>query len=118
VLPMLVTLALLGVWFTRGRALGARAFYLLFAVAVTVSVQLVGVYLVFASLIVPSLGARDWPEPRRLPLAYAIGAGGYAIGLVLSAAFDLPSGALIVWCLAALAVLAHAAAPARARSAA
>src|SRR5205085_5143499 len=46
VLPMLVTLALLGVWFTRGRGLGARAFYLLFAVAVTVSVQLVGVYLV------------------------------------------------------------------------
>jgi len=63
---------------------------------------------------VPSLGARDWPEARRLPLAYAIGAAGYAIGLVLSAAFDLPSGALIVWCLAALAVFAHALAPARA----
>jgi len=118
VVPMLVTLVLLGVWFTRGATLGARAFYLLFAVAVTVSVQLVGVYLVFASLIVPSLGALDWPWSRRLPLAYAIGAGGYGIGLVLSAAFDLPSGALIVWCLAALAVLAHALAPARATAAA
>ena len=118
VVPLLVTLVLVGLWFTRGAVLGTRAFYLLFAVAVTVSVQLVGVYLVFASLIVPSLGARDWPASRRLPLAYAIGAAGYAIGLVLSAAFDLPSGALIVWCLAALAVLAHAMAPARARRAA
>ena len=116
--PALVTAVLLALWFTRKAAMGARAFYLLFAVAVTVSVQLVGVYLVFASLIVPSLGARDWPESLRLPLAYAIGVGGYAIGLVLSAAFDLPSGALIVWCLAALAVVAHALAPARAPSAA
>ena len=85
--------------------------HLLFALAVTISVQLVGVYLVFATLIVPSLGARDWPERGRLPLAYAIGIGGYAIGLVLSAGLDLPAGALIVWCLALLAVLAHACAP-------
>jgi len=30
----------------------------LFAVAVTASVQMVGVYLVFASLIIPALGSR------------------------------------------------------------
>ena len=114
VVPLIATLALLALWFGRGERLSARGFYLLFAVAVTVSVQLVGVYLVFASLIVPSLGTRDWPESRRLPLAYAIGVAGYAIGLVLSAALDLPSGALIVWCLALLAVAAHALSPARA----
>jgi len=113
VVPVVVTLLLLALWFARGAQLATRSFYLLFAVAVTVSVQLVGVYLVFASLIVPSLGTRDWPDRQRLALAYAIGAGGYAIGLVLSAAFDLPSGALIVWCLALLAALAHGLAPAR-----
>ena len=83
----------------------------LFALAVTVSVQLVGVYLVFATLIVPALGVRRHPESRRLRLAYAIGVAGYAIGLLLSSALDLPSGALIVWCLALLAIAAHAAAP-------
>jgi zinc/manganese transport system permease protein len=111
--PAVVSAMLLAVWFRRGGRLSPLGFYLLFALAVTVSVQLVGVYLVFASLIVPALGARNHAPPRRLPLAYAIGMGGYAAGLVFSAAFDLPSGALIVWCLALLAVLAHALSPAR-----
>ncbi len=106
-----LTLALLVVM--RGR-LPQLGFYLLFAMAVTVSVQLVGVYLVFATLIVPSLGTRNYPAGRRLPLAYGIGVLGYGLGLVLSSALDLPSGALIVWCLAVLAVAAHAAAPRRA----
>jgi len=98
----------------RGR-LPQLGFYLLFALAVTVSVQLVGVYLVFATLIVPALGTRNYAERKRLPLAYGIGVLGYAIGLLLSSALDLPSGALIVWCLAVLAVLTHAAAPRRSR---
>ncbi|HEY0844899.1 MAG TPA: metal ABC transporter permease [Noviherbaspirillum sp.] len=89
--------------------LGATGFYLLFALAVTISVQLVGVYLVFASLIIPALAVRDHPAQRRLPLAWLVGASGYGAGLLLSLLFDLPSGALIVWCLAALAVLCHAA---------
>lgn len=87
-------------------------FYLVFALAVTASVQLVGVYLVFASLIVPALGVRHQPNAMRLPLAYLIGLGGYAIGLMLSTLFDLPSGALIVWCLTALAILVYAVGPA------
>ena len=41
-----------------GERLGRVGFYLLFAVAVTVSVQLVGLYLVFATLIVPPLATR------------------------------------------------------------
>ena len=111
VIPFFATVVILALWFgLRGR-LSQLGFYLLFALAVTVSVQLVGVYLVFATLIVPSLGVRNQPEKRRLPLAYAVGAGGYAAGLVLSAALDLPSGALIVWCLAVLGAIAHAAAP-------
>ena len=113
VIPGLATLVIVALWFGLQARLSPRGFYLLFAFAVTVSVQLVGVYLVFATLIVPSLGSRNHAAPRRLPLAYAIGIGGYAIGLVLSAALDLPSGALIVWCLALLAMLTHAASPRR-----
>jgi len=84
---------------------GSRAlFYLLFAVAVTVSVQLVGIYLVFASLIVPALATRS-ARRNALALGYLTGATGYAGGLVLSAALDLPAGAVIVWTLAAVAPL-------------
>ena len=93
--------------------LGRLGFYLVFALAVTASVQLVGVYLVFASLIVPSLAVRHYPERHKLPIAYLIGVGGYASGLVLSVVLDLPSGALIVWCLALLAMLVYALGPRR-----
>lgn len=110
-IPLVATVAILALWFGMSSRLSQLGFYLVFALAVTVSVQLVGVYLVFATLIVPSLGTRAHSPARRLPLAYAIGIGGYAIGLVLSAALDLPSGALIVWCLAVLALFAHAASP-------
>lgn len=110
-IPLLATLLILALWFGLRERLSPLGFYLLFALAVTVSVQLVGVYLVFATLIVPSLGARQHAPERRLTLAYAIAAAGYATGLVLSAALDLPSGALIVWCLAALAIGVHAVAP-------
>ena len=41
----------------------------------------------------------------RLVLGYALGGAGYAAGLVLSAFFDLPAGAIIVWMLALLGVL-------------
>lgn len=98
---------------SRGR-LGRLGFYLVFALAVTASVQLVGVYLVFASLIVPSLAVRNYVPNRRLPLAYLTGIGGYAVGLVLSVELDLPAGALIVWCLAILAMAVYAIGPKRA----
>ncbi|HEX3141343.1 MAG TPA: metal ABC transporter permease [Rhizobacter sp.] len=109
--PLLATAVILALWFGLRERLSRLGFYLLFALAVTVSVQLVGVYLVFATLIVPSLGTRNHLTQRRLPLAYGIGVMGYALGLLLSALFDLPSGALIVWCLAVLAVGVHALAP-------
>jgi zinc/manganese transport system permease protein len=91
--------------------LGRLAFYLLFALAVTISVQLVGVYLVFASLIIPGLAVRNYPDSRRLLIAYAVGIAGYAFGLAISMVYDLPSGALIVWCLAALAIAVYSAGP-------
>ena len=83
------------------RRAGRFGFYAVFALAVTASVQLVGVYLVFSSLIIPALATRRFTGMRRRVIAYAIGAVGYALGLALSALFDLPSGAVIVWALAA-----------------
>jgi zinc/manganese transport system permease protein len=76
-------------------------FYLLFAVTVTASVQLVGVYLVFASLIIPALAVRR-TGGRGLWIAYGLGAAGYASGLMLSALLDLPAGPVIVLLLAVL----------------
>jgi len=85
-------------------------FYVVFALAVTASVQLVGVYLVFASLIVPGLATRQFAR-RRLAAAYGVGLAGYAIGLLLSTLLDLPSGAMIVWCMTACAILTFALGP-------
>ncbi len=134
----------LTLWFGARKRLGALGFYMLFAVMVTVSVQLVGVYLVFASLIIPALATRGMRDrmaalgpfantatpdaggtspgmgdvdhvgsgrsraTQRLALGYALGAAGYAAGLVLSALFDLPAGAVVVWMLALLGVLVAA----------
>lgn len=88
------------------RRLGRFGFYAAFAVAVTASVQVVGVYLVFTSLIVPALATVRRQGRARLVIGYVVGAVGYGLGLVLSALFDLPSGAVIVCALAVTAVAA------------
>lgn len=100
-----LTIALLALWQWSRLKVSALGFYALFAVAVTASVQLVGVYLVFASLIVPALATYRIKNNRNY-YAFAIGVAGYAIGLLLSAWFDLPSGATVVWAMAAVGVLA------------
>lgn len=89
--------AILALWFW----LRARFFYLLFACAVTISVQLVGIYLVFATLIVPALATRHM-QRGRLVACYLLGALGYATGLSLSAITDLPTGPLVVCTMTAL----------------
>ena len=94
---------ILALWFGAGERLGRTGFYVLFALAVTVSVQLVGLYLVFATLIVPPLATRRMTRGR-LAASWTLGAAGYALGLVLSTALDLPSGPAIVWVLVALAL--------------
>lgn len=95
--------AIVALWFGAARRVGRLGFYLLFACAVTVAVQLVGIYLVFASLIVPALATRRL-ERRRLATAYGLGAAGYALGLSLSLASDLPPGPLIVCIMTALGI--------------
>ena len=102
----IATAAVLVAWFALRLKASPLGFYLLFAVTVTASVQVVGVYLVFAGLIVPALAANG-----RHGIALGIGVTGYALGLLASALFDVPAGAAIVLALTASGVLA-----ARARS--
>lgn len=97
----LLTLPVLAVWFGLRRRAGDWLFYPLFAVTITFSTQLVGVYLVFACLIIPALATARHKNPL-LP-AYGIGCAGFAAGLVFSALLDLPAGATIAWCLALIA---------------
>ncbi len=99
---VLLSLALWRNWVGR---LGRYGFYGAFAIAVTASVQVVGVYLVFSSLIIPALATRKLAGKQRLVAGYSLGAAGYALGLALSALLDLPSGAVIVWTLAACGLL-------------
>ena len=61
----------------------------------TVSVQLVGLYLVFTTLVVPAL-ATFYSRRYRFLKAYGVGVLGYAAGLIISVVSDLPSGAMIV----------------------
>jgi zinc/manganese transport system permease protein len=105
--PIAILYALLGLlWATVGRRLGRGGFYLIFAFAVTASVQVVGVYLVFASLIIPALATADLEGRTRLLTAFAIGAIAYVLGILLSALLDLPTGALTVWTMAVTGVVA------------
>jgi zinc/manganese transport system permease protein len=94
-LPAVIYVLVLAIWFGLRRRLGDGGFYLLFALTVTFSVQLVGVFLVFASLIAPALASRHRDGWCGLGFAYVIGAVGYALGLAVSAWWDLPSGAAI-----------------------
>jgi zinc/manganese transport system permease protein len=98
---------ILALWFGARERLGRSGFYALFALAVTVSVQLVGLYLVFATLIVPPLATRRMVRGR-LVAAWTLGIVGYAAGLLVSTALDLPSGPVIVWVLVALALAWYA----------
>lgn len=106
-LPLLITLAVLAaLWLGVGRNIWG--FYTLFAISVTVSVQMVGVFLVFATLILPALAVFSRRPTPGLVIAGVIGIGGYALGLAGSAWFDLPSGPLVVIALAGMSALTAA----------
>jgi zinc/manganese transport system permease protein len=102
-MALLYAVILLLWWRGVGRG-GGAGFYALFALAITASVQLVGVYLVFSSLIIPALLTRHvvrW----RTAWSWGFGLLAYAAGLLLSLQFDLPAGASVVVSMAVLAVI-------------
>lgn len=106
-LPVAIVSALLLIaWYWKRDRLRGFGFYALFAFAVTASVQLVGVYLVFACLIIPAIATRHIVRrSTRIGCGYGVGILGSLAGLMLSLTADLPAGAVIVWSLAAVAII-------------
>jgi len=103
-LEALIYAAILALWFGFRERLGRIGFYVLFACAVTVSVQLVGLFLVFITLVVPAL-ATYYSRRHRYLKAYTVGVLGYGVGLLASLWLDLPSGSMIVCAIVACGVL-------------
>lgn len=103
----LLTGIFLALWFSVRERIGRTGFYVMFAVMVTLSVQMVGVYLVFTSLIVPALATYRMAPRRQLPAGLALAILSYAVGLALSSVLDLPSSAVVVWTMAVLGLIVH-----------
>ena len=102
----IISALVLAAWYLMGKRRAGFGFYAVFAFAVTVSVQLVGIYLVFACLIIPALSTRRiMRRGLRIACGYGVGMIGCLAGLVASVTADLPAGAIIVWCLAVAALL-------------
>lgn len=103
---LLLHLLLAGLLWRWPGLLQGRAFYPLFALAITAAVPLVGVYLVFTSLVVPALVWRQLASRSGWWRGWLLGVAAYLLGLALSLWWDWPSGATVVWALALLALLA------------
>ena len=74
---------------------------------VTAAVQLVGVYLVFTSLIVPAVATYRYAPNRQLAIGYGLAIASYVVGLAISVVTDLPSSPVIVWTMALLGLVVH-----------
>jgi zinc/manganese transport system permease protein len=72
-----------------------RLFYILFALTIPFSVKLIGVYLVFASLILPALATAGMRSGRVLK-GYLLVVASFIVGLIGSYLWDAPSGPAIV----------------------
>ena len=106
-LPVAIVSALVLVaWYWMRDHLQGFGFYALFAFAITASVQLVGIYLVFACLIIPAIATRHiLRRGIRIVCGYGVGIVGCLAGLMISVRGDFPAGAVIVWSLAVSALM-------------
>ena len=107
ILTALLYLPLLAIWFVLKDKSGRAGLNAAFATAVTISVQLVGVYLVFATLIMPGLASMRHKGHKQLLYAYGIGVLGVGVGLIFSARLDTATGPTIVCSLALTSLLAR-----------
>ncbi|MFK5947740.1 MAG: metal ABC transporter permease [Methylococcales bacterium] len=99
---------LLLIWFAIDCSKKPILFYIIFSLAITASVQLVGIYLVFASLILPALASQHIALVKnKLLVSYLVGLAGYLTGLLVSIQFDLPTGAITVWTLLVVVLIAR-----------
>lgn len=90
-----VAVAVLAWQYLCSEALKTGLFLPLFAVAVTLTVELAGIYVVFATLIVSPL-ALCHLRNRSVLTAVLAGLAGHGLGLALSGGFDLPAGPMVV----------------------
>ncbi len=81
-------------WFSKPEVRNNMGFYLIFALAITSSVQLVGVYVVFASLILPALAAVQVERPHLI--GWLCGVSAVLCGIAFAVAFDMPAGPIII----------------------
>jgi len=96
------------IWYYRDLGREQVLFYFVLAVVVALSVQIVGVLPVFATLIIPHLAARAAPPRWRHLIAFNVGIAGYLAGLIFSLQFNLPAGASIIIALVPAALAAWA----------
>jgi len=89
-----VYVMILGLWFAIPAIRQGTGFYVLFALAITSSVQLVGVYIVFTSLILPALASIK--VNSKLPVAWSVGICSVLTGVIGATVWDLPAGPVIV----------------------
>ena len=89
-----VYLTILAFWSLIPAVRSGLGFYTLFAIAITSSVQIVGVYVVFASLILPALAALKAKKVYRV--AWLFGGLSVVSGLCISTWIDKPAGPLLV----------------------
>jgi zinc/manganese transport system permease protein len=81
--------------FGHGSLTVGRGFYPWFAILVSLSVPLLGLYLVFATLIVPAIVSATRPGLSWTRIV-VMGTVAYALGLLASLSWDLPSGPCVV----------------------
>jgi zinc/manganese transport system permease protein len=90
----IIYLVILFLWFRKPQIRDNIGFYILFACAITSSVQLVGIYVVFASLILPALAVSK--NHNSIFYSYLCGLLAMCLGMVAALIFDLPAGGVIV----------------------
>ncbi len=78
-------------------------FYILFAIIITMSVNLVGVYMVFATLILPALVALH--HKRAFLVSVSFASFNMLISLIIAVIFDFPAGLVDVLSLTTLAII-------------
>jgi zinc/manganese transport system permease protein len=81
-------------WFAKPDLRSGIGFYVLFALAITSSVQLVGVYVVFTSLILPALASVA--TKRKILVACAVGIFSVSGAVLFATVRDFPAGPVIV----------------------
>ena len=106
-------IAILITWMAVPNVRQGLGFYFMFALTITASVQLVGIYVVFASLILPALVTIG--KSRRLLWAWLFSGSAIVIGIALSAMLDAPTGPVLVTTYAVLGILGALAALIRSR---